>query len=836
MLTLRLALRELRGAAGAFAFLVSGIALGTAAITAIGLLSSAVLDGMRDNARASIGGDVSLRLYHRPPPPDHLAAFRAAGRFDLVAELRTSASRHDRSALVELKAIGDAYPLHGALRLDPAMPAADATGQRDGIWGAAVAETLLTALGAKIDDVVTVGDQRFELRTLIKEEPDRSLRAFTLGPRMIVARRALAGSRLIAPGAQVYWYSRIRLRDGIDAESWITGFERDAPHAGYRIVNAAGGVPGAERTLALVSSLLTFAAAGILLIGCVGVAHGVTAWLDGKRLNIAILKSLGAQPPLILRLYLAQVAGAAAGGVAAGLAAGCALFLLALPMIDDWLPVSRSLQAAPLLMAGGVGFLAAILFSLLPLARAEVQTPQIVLRSGLMRPQGRLRPRRLIMLILLAALLAVLVVRAAPLPAVTAVVGAAGIIIVLVFVLLGRLMKVTARAAGRQRMLRGRPLLRLAVANLHRPGAPTVPLIMAIGLCLTLVVAVDGLRRNADRHLASTLPVSAPGLAVLNLDPMAGARFDALMAATPDVVRWKRVPFLHARITSLKGQAVSGLRIPADVAYVVRGDRGVSWQAAAPANGLSAGKWWAQDYDGPPLASLDAWAADRLGVGIGDTLTLSIMGAPVQARIANLRRIDRAALDLDFPILLSHFAIAPAHREIAGIWTTAPIGADAVRTLRSALSQTFPDAPVVVVAEITAFLSAAAEGMARALGGLAAVTAIAAFLVLTGAVAAGRRQRLRQTILLKTVGATRRQTLTAAAIEFAITGGVAALAALALGNLAAWGATAGLIEFRPVLGEVLPWLAAALAVPAAAGLAITRWALSQPAGLMLRRV
>ena len=133
-----------------------------------------------------------------------------------------------------------------------------------------------------------------------------------------------------------------------------------------------------------------------------------------------------------------------------------------------------------------------------------------------------------------------------------------------------------------------------------------MPLIMAIGLCLTLVVAVDSLRRNADRHLASTLPVSAPGLAVLNLDPMAGARFDALMAATPDVVRWKRVPFLHARITSLKGQAVSGLRIPADVAYVVRGDRGVSWQAAAPTNGLSAGKWWAQDYDVPPLASLDA--------------------------------------------------------------------------------------------------------------------------------------------------------------------------------------------------------------------------------------
>ena len=295
--------------------------------------------------------------------------------------------------------------------------------------------------------------------------------------------------------------------------------------------------PARNEPWRLVSSLLTFAAAGILLIGCVGVSNGVTAWLDGKRLHIAILKSLGAQPPLILRIYLAQVAGAAAVGVAAGLVAGSALFALVLPVLGAWLPVSPTLQTTPLLTAGGVGFLAAILFSLLPLARAEVQTPQILLRSDLTRTPGRPRRRRLIVVVLLAAALAALVVWAAPLPIVTALVGAAGIVMVLAFLLLGRLMRMAARAAGHLRLLQGRPLLRLAVANLHRPGAPTVPLIMAIGLCLTLVVAVDGLRRNADRHLTATLPAFAPGLAVLNLDPGAGARFDAVMSATPQAAR-----------------------------------------------------------------------------------------------------------------------------------------------------------------------------------------------------------------------------------------------------------------------------------------------------------
>ena len=199
--------------------------------------------------------------------------------------------------------------------------------------------------------------------------------------------------------------------------------------------------------------------------------------------------------------------------------------------------------------------------------------------------------------------------------------------------------------------------------------------------------------------------------------------------------------------------------------------------------------------------------ADRLGVSIGDTLTLSVLGAPLQVRIASLRRVDRAALDLDFPVLLSPFAAPPPHREIAAVWIAPAAGDDAARTLRSKLSDAFPDAPVVEVAEITGFLADAADGMGRALAGLAAATGVAAIFVLTGAIAAGRRRRLREAVLLKTVGATRRQTLASAAIEFALIGGISALAALVLGNLAAWGATASLIEYRPVI-----WGRAAMAV------------------------
>ncbi|MDE0796468.1 MAG: FtsX-like permease family protein [Alphaproteobacteria bacterium] len=835
MLALRLAVRELRGSAGGFVVLLVGIAFGTAAIAAIGLLSAAVLDGMRDGARASIGGDVSLRLFHRRPAPEHLAAFEAAGTVGLTAEMRTLARRDGRAALVELKAVEDAYPLYGAFRLDPPLAPADALGRRDGIWGAAVAEGLLAALDAEIGDTVTVDEHRFELRALIADEPDRALRAFTLGPRMIVALPALAGSELVAPGAQVYWYSRIRLHDGVDAGAWVATFERAMPHAGFRIVDASQGVPGAERTLALVSSLLTFVAMGILLVGCVGVANGVSAWLDRKRNNIAILKSLGAQSPLILRIYLAQVGSAAAVGVALGLAGGSAAFSIVAPILGEWLPVAVSLRAGPLLTAGGFGFLVTLLFSLWPLAQAEVQRPQALFRRDLAQEPAQPRTSRLVALAALAVALAVLLVWSAPLPVIAALFVAAAALVVAAFLVLGRLVVIAARVTRRMSVLQGRPVLRLALANMHRPGAPTVPLVMAVGLCLTLIVAVESVRENANRHLVATLPASAPGLVVLNIIPGEGGRFDAFMAASPRVARWERAPFLHARVTGIGDRAVADLHIPADVAFVIRGDRGISWRAGPPVDGLVAGEWWPEDYAGPPLVSLDERAARRLGVGLGDTLTLDVLGAPLRGRIASLRRVDRAGLDLDFPILLSPFAEPPPHREIAAVWTALSTRPEAARDLRAELSRSFPEAPSVLVAEVTAFLETVISGAGRALGGMSAATGVAAFLVLTGAVAASRRRRLREAILLRVVGATRRQVLAATAIEFALIGLMAALAALVLGNLAAWASIASLIDFRPAFAAVLPWLASALVLPATTGLVAAWWALSRPSGEMLRQ-
>jgi putative ABC transport system permease protein len=816
MLTLRLARRDLRGAIAGFRLLIAGIALGTFAIATIGLLAAALLGGMRDTTRLAIGGDLSFRLYHHPPTQAHRAAFAQEGDVSLTAELRPLAHHKGRSALVELKAIDSAYPLTGT------RP--DALAPRNGVWGAAIAPALLEALGAQRGDTITIANRPFQLRALIESEPDRALRAFTLGPRIIVALPSLDGTDLLAPGAQTYWYTRLRLPEGSDSTTTATSLARAFPDAGWRIVDAAQGIPGVERSTAFVASLLGLVAMGILLIGGIGIASAVTAYLDRKRPTIATLRSLGAPASLILRLYLAQILAAALPAIAIGLAAATLAATTATAWLADALPIRHSLAAEPLLLAAAIGLLATLLFALPPLARAAAQSPLAELRAPAPPPPIRIPLKLRAAPFLIAAFLALLLARTAPLPVLAALFAAAAALAALAFLALGHALRAAARRLAHRPRLA--PLLRLALSNLHRPGAPTAPLAMAIGLSATLLVTVAVMRANIDRHLAATLPATAPALVLLNLAPADAPRLDAALATLPAVTRWHRAPFLHAPVSRLQGIPVADLRIPAEIAFAIRGDRGVSWQSAPPTAPLAAGTWWPPAYDGPPLASLDATIAARLNLAIGDRLTLVLAGTPTELRIANLRHVDWTGLGLDFPILLSPPNPPPPHRDIAAIW----LAPDTTPQTRATLATAFPDAPAVDIAPVIATIAQAAHTAGTALSVAATATGAAALIVLAGAVAATQASRRRDTVVLRMLGATRRQLLAATLLEFAILGTTCAALALAIGTLAAWATIGSYLAFTPAPATALPWAAACLAATAAAALTAATRALAPRRG------
>ncbi|WP_035692501.1 ABC transporter permease [Azospirillum halopraeferens] len=812
---IRLAWRDLRGGAASLWILVLGVALGTAVMAAVGSLGGGVLAGMHAAARESAGGDLSLRLFHAPVTPDQRAALDAAGTVSETAELRPVATRPDGGArtLVELKAVDAAYPLAGTAVVAGAPSLHDALARRDGVWGAAVDPALLDALALAPGDRLRLGGLEVAVRAVIVQEPDRAFRAFTLGPRVIIARDALDATGLAGPGAAVYWYYRVALPAGAEAGAAVVrDLERRFPDAGWRIVDASRGIPGVERTVQLVRALVLLAALAVLLIGGVGVAGAVTAHLARRLPAIATLKALGGAPRQLFAAFLGQTLAAAGAAVLAGAAGGALLAAAAARALPaDWMPgAAAAVRPDALVLAALAGLLATLLCALPPLARAVAARPAAVWRNPAEPPPARPGRRVPAAVAVLGLALALLVAAWTGMPVATAGFLLVAAAVAGAFALLGRAVAAAARRLAR----RGGPLLRPAVANLGRPGAPTVPVAMALGIGLTLLVAVGVTAGAARRHVDATLPATMPAVAFLNLPQAAAEPVRAGLAGLPGVTRVETAPFLHARISRLNGVPVGEADVPRSVAWAVRGDRGVSWRDRPPSDtALTAGAWWPAGYAGPPLASVDVGVARRLGLAVGDTLTLALARGPVTATVANLRSLDWSRLDLDFPVLLSPPPVPPPHTLIAAVWSD-PAAVPAVEAAMAALA---PDAPAVRAAEVLETLGGAVERLRATLDGVAAAALGAAAVVLLGTVAAGLRRRRHEAAVLHVLGIGRRRLAATLVLEFTLLGAAVALVAAPLGWLGgAAVAVAVSGPGSPLPGPGVPAAAAAATVAAMA--------------------
>jgi putative ABC transport system permease protein len=819
----------MRGALGSFRILIAGVALGVFTIAAIDSIANGVLAAVRANAKEIIGGDVSLRLFHAPASPEQREFLsKAAYQYSETAELRPLARRGDGSlaTLVELKGADQAYPLYGKVELTPAMPLAAALELRDGRWGAAADPALLDSLNLGQGDVLRLGELEFEIRALILAEPDRLLRAFSLGPRVMIARAALERTGLAEPGAAIYWYNRLRLPEGTDARAWITSAKARFPDAGWRVVNAEDGAPGIERSVHIARVMLILTGFSVLLIGGVGVGGAVTAHLGRKAATIAILSSVGASRHLIFLIYLIQVLMAAGLGIGLGLAAGSLAPLAARGFLAEWLPSAVIVAKFEVLaVAAAFGLIAALLFALWPLGVARSLPPQDLFRQLASR-KGHGRPSRAILLAMaiLAAILLLLLILLSEMPILAMSFLLSAGLAVGIFYLMAQAI---AALAGRLGRIPGRPLLRLALSNLHRPGAITLPVVMSFGLGLTLLVAIKSIESLAVSHLAHNLPQTSPDLVVINLPPSGGADFMAKLSDIPGIVRIERAPFLHASVTRLNGRAIHDIRVPPDINWVLRGDRGLSWPLEQ-----SGERWWDEGVDDMSQASIDAAFAHRLGLKLGDSLTLNILGHPHEARIVNLRKIDWSRLGLDFPILLSPPALPPLHSQIAALW----LKPESINDARTVVTQHFPESPVIGVAPVLAFLGGILNKAGDALAAISFLTVVAALVVLAGNLASGYRRRLHEMVVLKVVGATPIQLALASVIEFALLGGVTALAAGGLGMLFAFAIASAVLPGQAAFSPLIPLGLglAAMGLMAMVGFVMSRLALRRSPGKLLR--
>ena len=837
-LAARIAARDMRGGARGLWLLVAGVLVGAAAVALVGATSQSLIDGARRGALEAVGGDLSLRLFHRPPSEAEISVIRREGDVSVTAELRPMARAvrdgHADGApvLVELKGVDRPYPLYGAVEIRPNFNLYQTLNQSGGVYGAVADPALFDALGLEPGDSIQIGDAQYQLRGALITEPDRAFRAFTLGPRIMVLSESFPATGIVDEGTEAYFYTHVKLAPGEDAKAALARIDQAFPDAGWRMVNAHEGVPGVERTLAMAHVLLLFIGLGVMLVGGAGISGAVRAHVAEKMEIIAILKSIGTPPGVITLAIGCEVMAAAAIGAAVGIGLGAFGPGLAAQALAAQLPFALEATPAvkPLLAAGMFGVLVAALFAWWPLMGVKDMNARVLLRERIMHAPGRLGPGGWLGAGGLMAALMALVFWVSPMPALTVGFLVGALALAAFYYALGyglsRLAKVLAKGRG--------AAVRLALGNLYRAGAPTGPVVMALGLTLTLLVALDGIGNAASRHVQATLPHSAPDLVAFSLKPEMAARLEAQLQASGFVERHRILPFLHARVQAIGGVAVRALKIPASLNWVIRGDRGVSFAAQPPEGGtLTEGAWWNASQAQHTAFSLDAGVAKKLGLGLGDEITLNVAGRTRTGPILNLRAIDWTGLDLDFPIIATPGTFTGIPHTFAASMKAKPGDAAA---LEAFVKIRFPDAPLIRVADVLRALAKVLEAVVAGLEAAALMCGLAALVVLAGSVLQGLSERTNEALLFKVLGARRRQLLGQLAVEFLGLGVLVALAAVPLGLGVAYGVAraAGLGNVSVSWSGGMALAGAAIAVTLGVGLLATLGAYTATPARVLR--
>jgi putative ABC transport system permease protein len=841
-LSLRYALRELRGGLRGFYVFIACIALGVMAIAGVGSVAASLGDGMAREGRNLLGGDVAFLLFQREAKPEELAFLRSRGQVSVIATLRGMARAADgRLALIEMKAVDGTYPAIGELTLNPAVPMSDLLAERDGVFGAAADPTLLARLDLKIGDIVTVGDARFQIRSAVESEPDKLGIGIGFGPRFLISEAALHAAGLVQPGSLVRWNYRVKLPDDASDERAVNGLIEDAraaaPQAGWEVRSRSNASPQLERNITRFTQFLTLVGLAALLVGGVGVANAVKSHIDRRLDVIAAFKALGATGRDVFAIYLTQVVVLAALGSVIGLAAGAAMPFVIVGLFGTLLPlpVIPALHPGELALSLVYGLLTALAFGLWPLGRVHDVPVAALFREAVSAEWHRPRWPYLALMLVVIALLIAVVIGLAYDKRVAAVFVASAVVVFALLRGVAEAVMALARRLPRTRFT----MLRLAVTNIYRPGALTPSVVLSLGLGLAVLVTITQIDGNLRRQFLAALPEHAPSFYFVDIPSSEAARFnDFLRKSEPDATV-EDVPMLRGRIVAARGVRAEELKPSSDSEWVLHSDRGLTYTGEIPKGSkIVEGEWWGADYSGPPLVSIEKKIADGLRLKLGDEVVVNVLGRDIAAKIGNMRNIDWQGLGINFVLVFSPDAFRGApHSHIATLTGAQPNAKDDARIIKE-VADSFPMVTSVRVREVMETIGSVVTNLALAIRGASAVTLISAILVLGGALAAGHRHRVYDAVILKTLGATRARLLGAYALEYLLIGLATAVFGVIAGSVAAWLIVTRLMTLSFVwqAGSAIFVVLAALVVTVGLGLAGTLLALSQKPATVLRNL
>ena len=786
----RFAMRELRGGLRGFRVFLACLALGVAAIAAVGTVRAGIEAGLEKEGAALLGGDAEVEFTYRFAREDELAwldtiSTQVSETVDFRSMVVVERGENTERGLSQIRAVDSAYPLVGKVTLDPEIPLDAALADH----GVVLERILADRLGLVAGDTVKLGTQTFTLRAILERYPDNASGGFGLGPRTIVLTSDLKGTGLLEEGSMFSTNYRITLPPNPNLEALEKATEDQFRDQGLRWRDSRRGAGGTARFVERIGAFLILMGLSGLAVGGVGVSAAVRAYLSGKTSVIATLKTLGATRNTVFLTYFIQIGILTILGVAIGLALGGTIPLLAAPLIAEALPIPSdfTLQIAPLAEAALYGILAALIFTLWPLARTEQIRPATLFRDAF-GTTNRLPALRY--LIATALLLAALIGAAVwfsgtvwlTLWTAGGIAGALFILVIAAF-----FARITAKALAKR--TRGWPTMRLALNAIGARGGETTSVVLSLGLGLAVLSAVGQIDGNLRASFSDELPEVAPSYFFVDIQPDQIDGFKARLDGDKDVRKVDSAPMLRGVITQINGENAE------DVAgghWVVRGDRGVTYAAALPeGSDITEGAWWPEDYAGPPLMSFAAEEGAEIGLKLGDTVTVNILGRDITATIASFRNVSWETGGIGFVMTMNPSALQGApHSWISTVYASPESEAKILRDLATM----YPNITAIRIRDVIDQVIEVVNGISAATRYAALATLVTGFLVLIGAALAGERARTYEAAVLKTVGATRTRILWSFALRAALLGLAAGIVALAAGILSGWAVTTFVME------------------------------------------
>ncbi len=777
----RIARRDLSARFRGLRLLLICLFLGTGALAAIGTLTASIERELTGRGSTILGGDIEAEVWQRGASNAEAKALIAMGTVSTGMRLQAMASAGEADAPVALKAVDDKWPLVGALTLkDGRRVRAPPPG---GVW---LAEGAAERLGVTPGAAIRIGSESLKVAGIVAEEPDALSEGFALGAVAIVRDDFPARAGLIAPGSMYRTKLRVLLRSGLDPDAAVDRLKQAFPDAGFRYRTRDKAAPGAERFIENMGQFLVLVGLAALAIAGIGIGGGVTSYLEARRTSIATFKVLGATSGDIARIYLLQISAAALAGALAGLAAGVLITPLLASALGALLPVQTGFVFEPWALARAAlfGLLVALVFAAPPLLRARLYPAMALMRARIVPLAPAWRAMALPVGLGLAGIIALALASAADwrlsagfLAGIAALLG-----------LLTLLGWGISRAAARLPRS-ANPLLRTALSYLHRPGAQTGALVTALGFGLSAFVLLAAIETSLSANIARRIPARAPDYFVLDVPRARGGEFTAaVQQAVPGAVV-RTVPAMRGAILAY-GPAdamtwVADLKTLPENAWALRGERGLTYADSVPeGNVVTAGAWWPKDYAGEPLVSVDEKLAEAIGLKLGDSIVVSLLGVERSARIASFRRIEWDSLGFNYVLVYSPNAISDAPHNLAAT-IDLPAGAANTGLLRK-LVRAFPASSVIETGGILRDARALLGEMSTAILAAASVTVLAGIAVLLGAIASARASRTYDTVILRVLGASRRQLLLLQLAEFGLLSLILAGVALALGSAIAW--------------------------------------------------